>query len=67
MISRKTNLTEWTPGPQSYFIREANQFDLGHMAREARFKDNDADYKKVLGPGTYTPKEVSTEKGGKFS
>lgn len=37
------------------------------MAREPRFKDKVDDYKTVLGPGAYTPKEVTAEKGGKFS
>ena len=59
---------EYTPGPQSYFIKESLNSKSAIMSKEARFRNLSVGAEN-LGPGFYEQGDDLTGKmvGGKFS
>ena len=46
-------MTEHTPGPESYFMKEYQNTQLGIMPREPRFKIEETVESAFRGPGYY--------------
>ena len=60
--SRREQIIEITPGPQTYHIQEQTKPMLGTISREPRSKGNLDN--TSLGPGSYEPKLISSSSKG---